>query len=520
MLSWHAGEPDLHAAIEAAIARALAADRPLVANRRRTLYRLEPRALPAMVLKIHHHDHRRRGLRALQRELARGLRRDPARREWRALERAYALELAIPRPRGWGRLGTADSFVVCDAVAGESLDVFLARQERELSPRDWEDLCRSLSREVRRFHAAGLAHGDLHAGNLRYVDGRVVLLDLQRTRTLDRERQRLADLARLEYSLERAGVSISRCQALRRAFGVGRELDAARLRFERDHLRGRARKRLAKGRAWRAVRDVAGPGTRGLRDRALDPATLRQLLASPARFDRARPRRGARVRVVASTIEGRRFVLKRIDTASTTRAVGDAIRGSAAARAFRRGQSLALVSDRVARPLAYLERRRLGLFPVRSWLVLEHVGECDLDAFEPADESDATHVAERLAAWLADGHAHGLGHRDLKGGNIRLTHRDGEIRFWLIDLEDLLPLAAIAESQRIEALSQLNASLADERFGLPARRAALARYRDRLPFERPPAEIEREIAQRSLARRHRWQGTGCRAVSPRAPSAS
>ena len=195
-------------------------------------------------------------------------------------------------------------------------------------------------------------------------------------------------------------------------------------------------------------------------------------------------------------------------------------RGSRAARAFRKGSREQLLLGRSARPLAYLEERTGGL-PGASWLVLERVGNADLDRIRPATPGDARALALAFGDWLAELHALGLGHADLKGSNLRVGSRDGSAaalpdgavhEFWLLDLEDLIGPAAQRDEARLTALAQLNASLPDEHFDRAARETALARYLARLPFENPQLGFEgarREIARRSLARGHRWRGEGC-----------
>jgi hypothetical protein len=107
---------------------------------------------------------------------------------------------------------------------------------------------------------------------------------------------------------------------------------------------------------------------------------------------------------------------------------------------------------------------------------------------------------------LADGHAWGLSHRDLKASNIRVAIRAEAIQFWLIDLEDLSGPRHLSDEARLHALSQLNASLSDEAMSIEARLAALEIYESRVPFRRTQESAATLIARRSLARAHRWRG--------------
>jgi tRNA A-37 threonylcarbamoyl transferase component Bud32 len=139
-------------------------------------------------------------------------------------------------------------------------------------------------------------------------------------------------------------------------------------------------------------------------------------------------------------------------------------------------------------------------------LVLEKVGDEDLDHVSPNSPEAETRLACALGEWLADGHAWGLSHRDLKAGNIRVAIRAEAIAFWLIDLEDLSGPKHLSDDARLHALSQLNASVSDEAMSIEARLAALEVYESRVPFAPRSETAARVIARRSLARAHRWRG--------------
>jgi hypothetical protein len=171
-----------------------------------------------------------------------------------------------------------------------------------------------------------------------------------------------------------------------------------------------------------------------------------------------------------------------------------------------------LISDRAARSLACVERRLLGL-PLESWLIMETVGEADLDTFVPRSSAEAERLWLGLADWLAELHARGLGHRDLKGGNVRVGFEADRPIFRLVDLTDLQGPAPIDEPGRVHALAQLNASIADELAEAPLRMKALERSANRLAFSDPLSRVAADIARQSVARAHRWQGTDCVSAS-------
>jgi tRNA A-37 threonylcarbamoyl transferase component Bud32 len=531
-IRWKAGDPELCGQIERASARLGAGAKPIHSSARRTLHLLtlgegEGRHPPGVdahenigadkqadlelvVLKIFH---RRHGLRTLRDSIKRTLGHSAAQREWRSLIIANARGLSVPEPLGYGRLVNGEEVLAMRYIPGRSLHEALSAP----GPDEWKTINTQLALALHAFHDAGLRHGDLHAGNLRLADGGIVILDLQRTRRSRGQRDQLMDLAQLVFSLQRSGVDPLGLNALRERLGIGAELDEAIRRFCLDYQRGRTRRQLRVGGDWERLSH--SPQIRGIMTREFDREALHASLFSTHTLPRARlaelppqhteVRRTDRIRVVEWGPPHHRLISKAVAAGSTARLIADRFRGSAGARAFRRGQADRLISDRAAPVLAYLDFRRAG-FPVSSWLFMEKVGDHDLDSLRPDSPDEAQRIACALGGWLAEQHAVGLFHRDLKGGNVRVRVTSEKIDFWLVDLEELAGPRRIPESDRMEALSQLNASLGDSAFDLRSRMAGLAAYAERLPFEPPLESIAREIAERSRTRRHRWRGEDCR----------
>jgi len=467
-------------------------------NPRRILQRLDDdTGLEASCVIKRHRS--RTGRHPLREAVKRLLGRSPARREWRALDRLHAAGIAVPRPLAWARLADGDELVVSEWRQGIALQ---AAFDRAHEPAQRNRLLDALSRSVSALHAAGWRHGDLHQGNLLVEPDRITLLDLQRARPLRYDRQRLDDLAQLEFSLARIGLTPSERQRLRSLLGVDEALDRSLRRFLRDYLRGRARRVLRVGRRWSRVKI----GERSGRcEASLAAREIAKWIADAEKSTGSQERRGGRTRIIELKQNDRCLIVKRMDAGSLGRALADRVRGSAAARAFETGQRLSLLGELAPRPLAFLEERALGL-PRRSWLLLETVGEEDLDRYQPTSETETLRCAQALGAWLAECHAWGLHHRDLKAGNIRITATDANFRFWWLDLEDIVITARVGDAARLHALAQLNASLADAVIPVSARRAAFDAYCARLPFAMDVTKVLREIVRQSLARAHRWRG--------------
>ncbi|MFP6654773.1 MAG: lipopolysaccharide kinase InaA family protein [Myxococcota bacterium] len=513
---WSAGDADAQSVIEGAFADGLKEAIALQESAHRRVYsigRAESQGCSpsptSLVLKIHHTASGRHPFRE---GLKRRLGRSAARREWRALESLHLNRIAVPRPRAWGRLPNGDEIIVTDFIQGEGLkDAF-----DHASPEERLRFVEKLARTILALHATGYRHGDLHLGNL-WVgeDGQISLLDLERARSCWHSREPLVDLARLELSLAKAGWKLSRRLTLRQLIGVDARFEGALRRFLRDYQRGRARRVLRVGRLWAKTRLGR---LHGLRESSLSADALAKCFEATEADPCPRTRRDGRIRITRTDADGRSIIVKRVAAGGFWRALADSLRGSSAARAFHAGQRLGLLCDRAAQPLAYLEERRFGL-PIRSWLLVEEVGEVDLDQLIPETPASAIRVAKALAEWLAEGHSWGLSHRDQKASNIRVRITPGSIRFWLIDLEDLTGPKKCEEDARLLALSQLNASLSDDAFGLDARRAALDHYLAQAPGLIESGSAMSRIVQQSLARQHRWRGHGCAfADSGSAPS--
>ncbi|HVP28635.1 MAG TPA: lipopolysaccharide kinase InaA family protein [Myxococcota bacterium] len=518
---WRFGSPETRAAVEAWLSGALPGVE-LRDNPRRRIVRLDLGAGHALVLKLFRTASGRHAMR--ERWKARvGL--SPAAREARALREASRGGAPVAEALGLARLDDGDVLLALRLVGGMPLSEALRR-----APRERRQLLRSLGRAMADLHRAGLAHGDLHHGNVLVADDRPILLDLQHARALTRERA-LRDAGFLEHSLRPLVSAPDRVRVLRAALGLSPRptpRDRASLRGvlaagdarAREHARSRTRRALRPGRAYAAL---AHGAERGLRVRELPEDVVLEALRRHRAVQGGGGAEGARVltgdgrsRVSAVRVGSDALVVKEVLPRGGLRPLADLVRGSPGRRAWRAGHGLLFRGIGAARPLAYLERRRLGL-PIASVVLLEDLSAdrpADRAALEAPDDFPPAHVVETLGRVAIALHRQGVLHDDLKASHVllRATPRGLEAR--LIDLEGLRLDAALSETARLRALAQLNASLPD---ALPAaaRHRAFLRYARALPFAAGEARALRRVVQQSLARQHRWSGAGC-ALAPRA----
>ena len=139
-------------------------------------------------------------------------------REWWALTTLWAAGVAVPEPLGLARTAGGDRLVVTAFIAGVSLWDELRNAGATSNAR-----LQACGRAVACLHGAGVAHGDLHPGNVLLADTGPVLIDFQRS-AKRRRRTRIGDIARLDFSLARPELSDSqRGSLIREALGPATE---------------------------------------------------------------------------------------------------------------------------------------------------------------------------------------------------------------------------------------------------------------------------------------------------------
>ncbi len=128
------------------------------------------------------------------------LKREPWRREWRSLRTLRNSTSLAPKPLGLARTSTGDVLLVSQFIHAPSLGSQLA----EAKP-DTHQLASDCGGAIFNLHEAGVAHGDLHPGNILLTPSGPLFIDFQRGQKL-RHRRRISDLARLDFSLELEGL--------------------------------------------------------------------------------------------------------------------------------------------------------------------------------------------------------------------------------------------------------------------------------------------------------------------------
>lgn len=530
-MRWSFGTPELRQRVERwASAEPRAATPPrasvVAESHRRRLVRLDDASEPLLLLKVHRHS---TGRHALRDGIKRALGRSAAEREWRALRQAYEMGVAVPEPLGRARLADGDELIVERFVAGPLLGDALASEDGKTG-----DTLLALAEVIHALHASGLAHGDLHAGNLILSESGPVLLDWQSARPCTGPGDRAAkhDLALLDASLGRLGVSdTDRHRLCAAALGLSEQSSAAsRAAVDAIARAGiAARARHARNLTRRSLRpgDTGVPWStpqgRGLRRPDVDAATLEKALeahlAASAGDPASDPGGSAQVlksdgRTHLSRVwaDGREWVVKAVRRDGPVRLLEDRLRGGPARRAWRAAAGLRARDIPCAEPVGFLTGPPLGLHRREIW-VMEPLGEWTASDPEVADALSPEALANALVELASALHRAGVWHADLKGGNVRLVpHADG----WMaapLDLEDVHFPRRLSDARRVANLAQLNASLPESLLSCELRERALARYAAGLPFVRGNARARLRIIAKSLERQHAWRGADCAAAA-------
>jgi len=491
----------------------------LAKSRYRTTTRLDLPALDQTVVVKEYlpaRVHRSTTRRAIARVRA-WLGRTRADAEWTALQRLDQAGVSVPEPLAMARRSGGAALVITRFIPRAK------RLDHRLNgyPFEKHRLLRQVGELVLRLHDAGFVHRDLHVGNVLVGENGPLLIDLERCRTVEGQRDRLRDVAFLDFSLHHAGIT----QANRLRYRIAAlGLDHFRVAAERELLRevgrisharaldyyhGRTRRTLRKGEGFQSVVCKAGSGLR------VDDFANASVIAALAAHHQAVSNRSSqllkcdhRTQVSRVAVGDRSVVVKEVVKTSARKRLADALRGSPGRRAWFAGHGLLIRGIGAARPLAFVERRERGI-PVSSAVVLEDLGDTPRLANIPAGDPNVDPLAKQLLRLLLQLHRTGCVHADFQAMHIYLAKHADQIVPTLIDLESVRFPRRLHDRQRVGMLAAINATLADDVLPATIRCDVLERYLLSLPFERGNAHAGREIVRRSLARKQVWRGTDC-----------
>lgn len=451
-------------------------------------------------------------VRAALGRLARCLRGSDVHREVNTSGYLNSRGVATPEVVAWGSRGKVSWVATAAVASAEPADQWHVRQAA-LGQEGRAAIRRAagaIAEMVARMHAAGVAHSDLHCGNIliRAVDGGLepVLMDLHRVRRRRRlsRQARAANLAQLCYDRSPFTTRTERLRFLGQYMagsGVSGSLkawqgqvdDLARAHARRQYAQ-RDRRVLGRNRYFSTVGLEGGwrghvvlgmktpPDGSEAGAMRFTAAQWQQALARPEALftgdvevlKDSRSSQVVRRRLIVGGHSLDVFV-KRSRRKYSRRLLIDCLRQSRAIRSFQLGHMLLHRRIATALPLAALERR-VGPVLLDSILITEAVKAPDLSQFlntylaSPGQASESLSVAQQRHAaqqvpWqigrlMQRLHDHGLAHRDVKASNLLIRWTAGQDpRLVLLDLEGLnrwlLPIAR----RRFVGLMRLNVSL-------------------------------------------------------------
>lgn len=327
-------------------------------------------------------------------------------------------------------------------------------------------------------HEAGIAHPDLHPGNI------LVVLDANQTpvfHLIDLHNLRIGQPLSAEEGCENL-VVLNRWFALR-----SERTDRHRFWQSYAQARGLGPKtadRLARQIETRTVRSnfvlwadrvnrcfgsnryfqrLLSPIARGHAVKDLDPAIAGRFLDDPDwpfRDPQCRLLKDSATSTVAEVvIDSRTWIYKRFCLKKRWAALANLFRRSAALRSWQMGHALIERGLPTARPLLVLHRRGIT-GPREGYLLCEKIENAsELHRFV-AHQSvhDKQSRIDQVARLLRRFHDAGLSHRDLKAGNLLVAANAGDAKVHFIDLVGVRLRPQLTPSQRQQDLMRLNVS--------------------------------------------------------------
>jgi tRNA A-37 threonylcarbamoyl transferase component Bud32 len=414
----------------------------------------------AVLLKVHRPRRRRERLLSL-------VRTGRARAEWDAARYLYALGAPVPSPLAVGErrvLGMVVESLFAARFLGDLVPVAdgLAAQPTARRAR----LLERLAVLIRGLHDRGFDHRDLHTGNVLMgpqARSALVLTDLHRSRwgAAVGPRRRRRAVAQWLHSLRGDLDAAGRRAWIESYLGHEseawvRDVETRILRRERVRLRSRGARCFRESTVYTS--DV-GAG-RGWRRRALSRERLDSVLA--AHGAAREPGHAAFVKRSGKAVVTRHgdVVVKERLAAGPLERLEAALGGRRHAGGYRNAHRLGVRGVSSARPMAWLRRegRTYALFEDLSSLPrLDHLAH---RLFRAGDRTAAMALLAASARWLADLHARGIYHGDLKAVNVLVDETAEGPVFHLIDTDRVRFFRRGLDERRVtKNLAQLAASI-------------------------------------------------------------
>jgi serine/threonine protein kinase len=130
-------------------------------------------------------------------------------------------------------------------------------------------------------------------------------------------------------------------------------------------------------------------------------------------------------------------------------------------RTFRNGELLISLGFLAARPMAFMRDAAFGL--VKSeWVIMEYIPDgLELDRYivkkisENWDPEEQRRMVRLFGRYLARLHSAGIAHADLKTCNILVKEDADQVRFFLLDYDDVRFQRSVSWKQRAKNLTQI-----------------------------------------------------------------
>lgn len=401
---------------------------------------------------------------------------DPAFREWTALRLAGRRRLPVPTPLavGWRRKFLCrESILVIEDLSGAiPLGTYLYGNQRPTGSLR-RRIVDQAARVLRRAHDAGMFHKDLHLENLMVRNGvgypEIFLIDFQRIafRAPLGLRARIKNLAQLHGGTTEASHA-ERLRFLKAYFsdlpGTKKELRLFLGRLEKQAMKHRLGIwRSRQKRCLRNNRDFVKLRFNGYVGAARHHWSADPLLSSLRRPSElfsscmiVKESRTTSVGTAASVDRG--IHVKRYNYQGIGYALKDLFRTSRAMRVWIVANSCVMRGISVARPIAYLERRRSRVL-LDSFLVTETVeGQTLSDMMRNCGQRlrDKRALIRDLGRYISQMHHRQVANRDLKEVNLIVSRQKADRYLFSIVDFDGLRVGPVSRRTRIKNLARLN----------------------------------------------------------------